>query len=435
MIENILNYVLPCSINMITVLYIQKSILNKKLDFKDYRLYLGMFFLIICSIFNYIFVSGFVRIITSIIIFTIIFQFVFREKIYTIFSISVFQQIILFIAELACAIIFSIFKINMLTLSSSSFVNLLILNIIISILAVVIYKIKFVTNTCDKLLTYLNKFNGIKKLVIVFIFFITMNVLLMLMYFSNDNKYIVLINSIFIVMYSVIIYMLIVEKNETIKYKEQNEALLDNLSDYEKMLDYQRVSNHENKNQLLVIRSMISKNNTKALDYLDEIITEKRNDDEGLYTYAKTIPEGGLQGLVYQKMLKMKENDIKINLNVDRKIRKFNFDNIPSKTNYDLCRIVGIILDNAIEEVIKLKDREILISMYKDKDYFIIEVSNKCDTIPDLSKLDEKGYTTKTEGHGYGLCLLKEIIENNNLFINKRNVNKDIFTQIIKIKM
>jgi len=201
------------------------------------------------------------------------------------------------------------------------------------------------------------------------------------------------------------------------------------------MLDYQRVNNHENKNQLLVIRSMISKNNKKALEYLDEIITEKRKDDEGLYTYAKIIPEGGLQGLVYQKMLKMKENNITVNLNVDKKIRKVNFDNLSSKTNYDLCRIVGVILDNAIEEVVKLKEKEIVISMYKDEISFVIEVSNKCKTIPDLSKLDEKGYTTKTKGHGYGLSLLKEIIENNKQFINERSLNKDIFTQIIKIKM
>lgn len=435
MIENILNYVLPCSINIFTVIFIQKSMLKKKLDFKDYRLYLGTFLLILFSILSFISITGFLRFVLSFIYISIISMFIFREKMYTTFSVTVLEQTIFFLSELVCAVLFSVFKLNILSVANDGFLYSLFVNGSVSLVALILYSIKYVSYLCDKIMQLLYRISPIKKVIIIFVFFITLNVLLMLMYFSNENRYIIFINSIFIVVYSVIIYMLINEKSENVKFKQENEMLLDNLSDYEKMLDYQRVNNHENKNQLLVVRSMISKNNTKALDYLDEVINEKRKDDEGLYTYAKTIPEGGLQGLVYQKMLKMKENNIKINLNVNRKIRKVNFDNISSKTNYDLCRIVGVILDNAIEEVMKLEDKEILISMYKDTEHFIIEVSNKCESIPDLSKLDEKGYTTKSEGHGYGLSLLKEIIGNNDTFINERSINKNIFTQIIKIKM
>lgn len=435
MIEKFFEYLLPSAINIITGLYIQKSILKKKIKITDYRVYIGTIMMVICSIFNYIYVTGFLRFTISLIFLTVISIFIFRETLYDIFSVVVIEQIIMFASELLCAVIFSIFKINILSVTNSSFVNSILVNSGISIIAFLIYNIKYISYACDKIMKLLYRIDSIKKGIIIFVLFISMNVLLMLIYFSNGSMYIVIINSIFIVIYSGIIYMLIIEKNKTIKYKQENEMLLDNLNEYEKMLDYQRVSNHENKNQLLVIRSMISKNNKKALNYLDEIITEKRKDDEGLYTYAKIIPEGGLQGLVYQKMLKMKENNIKINLNVDRKIRKVNFDSISSKVNYDLCRAVGIILDNAIEEVIKLKEKEVVVCMYKDEDDFVIEVSNKCEIIPDLSMMDEKGYTTKSEGHGYGLSLLKEIVSNNKNIINERKIDKDIFTQIIKIKM
>jgi two-component system sensor histidine kinase AgrC len=435
MVEQFMYYLIPSLINILTGVYIQKSILNKKINFTNYRIYFGIMLLIFCGLANYIYVTGFLRFIISLIYLTIISAFIFKDKLHVIFSAVVLEQTILFASELICAICFSIFKINMLNLSNYNDFNFSMLNLLISVVAILIYKIKFVSLMCNKLIEYLKRFSGIQKLVIIFIFFITLNVLLMLIYFSSESKYIVIINSVFIVVYSLIIYMLINEKSENIKFKQENEMLLDNLNEYEKMLDYQRVNNHENKNQLLVIRNMISKNNTKALNYLDEIITEKRKDDEGLYTYAKIIPEGGLQGLVYQKMLKMKENNIKIDYNIDRKIRKVNFDNISSKTKYDLCRAVGIILDNAIEETIKLKEKEILISMYKDDTEFIIEVSNKCESIPDLSKMDEKGYTSKSNGHGYGLSLLKDIVSKNKEIINTRNVNKDIFTQIIKIKM
>lgn len=434
MIEKIISYILPCTITIFAVLYIQKKMLNKKIKFSNYRVYLFTFLLIFSSILNFQFISGFFRIMVSIILITVSCAYIFDESIYKTFSSTILEQMIFYISELLCAIIFYLFKINILDETISGHFGTLYINLIISVMALVIYKIKLVRNICTNIMNLLNNIDNIKKLLIVLIFFSTMNILLMFIYFKNENRYIVFINLFFILIYGAIIYMFANEKYLNIKYKKENEILIENLNEYEKMLDYQRVNNHENKNQLLVIQGMIDKTNTKALEYLDEVIKEKREDDEGIYTSASIIPQGGLQGLVYQKMLKMKENNITINLKVERKVRKINLDNLPSKTNYDLCRAVGIIIDNAIEENLNLKEREILICMYILDEYLVIEVSNKCSVIPDMTKLDEKGYTTKSNGHGYGLSLLKEIVDSNKNIINERSINKDIFTQIIKIK-
>ena len=111
------------------------------------------------------------------------------------------------------------------------------------------------------------------------------------------------------------------------------------------------------------------------------------------------------------------------------------FSTIPSKMNYDICRIIGIILDNAIEATIKLNEenKEILISMYIDE-YFIIEISNRFIGEIDINKIFNKGYTTKEKGHGYGLNLLRKIVNENDNIINEVKVTNNIFTQIIKIK-
>ena len=53
----------------------------------------------------------------------------------------------------------------------------------------------------------------------------------------------------------------------------------------------------------------------------------------------------------------------------------------------------------------------------------------------ELNKLDQKGYTTKGFGHGYGLCLVKKILENNKRLINERKISKELFVQMLKIKM
>ena len=97
---------------------------------------------------------------------------------------------------------------------------------------------------------------------------------------------------------------------------------------------------------------------------------------------------------------------------------------------------MGIILDNAIEETIKFnrKEREIVISMYIDE-LFVIEVSNRIKDNIELDKIYDKGYTSKEKGHGYGLSLLKKIIDKNDNVINELKITNDIFTQIIKIKM
>ena len=240
----------------------------------------------------------------------------------------------------------------------------------------------------------------------------------------------------FLFIYCIIFFFFLFERNANVKYKQEREMLINNLNQYEKMLDYQRVNNHENKNQLLVIKSMIEKKDEKTLDYINEIIKDKREDNEILYTKAKRIPSGGLQGLIYQKMLLGQENKIRFNLNVSKDIRKIDIFEENSKLNYDICRIIGIVLDNAIEEVVKLNrsEREILISMYIDE-YFIIEVSNHFIGSIDFEKIYSKGYTTKSKGHGYGLSLLKKIVDENENIINEKQVLDDIFTQIIKIKM
>lgn len=434
MLEKFSFYIIPSLITFIGITYIQSKILNKGVNLKSYRVYISLIIFTILSTLNQLYVSGFIKFIINTILITIVSYITYSENINKTFVAVIMEQILYFFGELSLVLIILLLGINLNLILASS-VYFIFFNVIIALIAVLIYYIPFVNKSINKLMVFLSNFGVIKKYIISFIFFITLNVFIMLIYFSSDNKNIILINALFILIYSAIIYFLIKEKNDNVKFKQENKMLLDSLNDYEKMLDYQRINNHENKNQLLVIKSMISKNNKKALDYLDEIIDEKRKDDEGLYTYAKIIPEGGLQGLIYQKMLKMKENNIKINLDVDNKLRKVSFDNISSKTNYDLCRVVGIILDNAIEEVMNLKDKEILVYMHKEDNYFVIEVSNKCKNIPDLSKLDEKGYTTKSNGHGYGLSLLKDIVSKNNLIVNERSINKDIFTQIIKIKM
>lgn len=202
------------------------------------------------------------------------------------------------------------------------------------------------------------------------------------------------------------------------------------------MMDKYRVSNHENKNQLLTIRNMLPKTEKKTIDYIDTIVENKLKDNDRVMHEVSRIPAGGLRGLIYSKLTYMKEYNIDYGLNISKELRTVDLiDKIDENTLLDVCKIVGVYLDNAIQEVELCKEKYISIEMYLDIDEIIISISNNYESEFDIEKLEDKGYTTKTNGHGYGLVLVKELVNKNNKLSNERNISKDMFTQILKIKM
>lgn len=435
MLEAIKMYFLSSLTTTITVTYLQAKILNKQINLNIINFILFLSLIILC-VFNYSIVDSFLRFFTTTILLSAYSILIFKEKFYKCFAASFLEQLLLFISELFYMLLFFNMSINLLNFSQSTFIGSIIVNLIVSITAVFIYKIKYVKIIINKLIVSFEKANDFIIYFVLFIFIITLNYFLTSNYTNENNLKFIIINIVFIIIYSIVIFSYIYEKSKNRIYSEKNKILIDNLNEYEKMLDYQRVNNHENKNQLLVIKSMIEKKDKKLMEYINEIIKEKREDNEIIYNKAKRVPSGGLQGLIYQKMLLMQEKNIEVNLDINSQVRKIDFCNLSSKMNYDICRIAGIIIDNAIEETLKFnkKEREIIISMYID-DMFIIEVSNRIKDDLDLSKIYEKGYTSKEKGHGYGLSLLKKIIDENEEIMNETKIVNNIFTQIIKIKM
>lgn len=240
---------------------------------------------------------------------------------------------------------------------------------------------------------------------------------------------------IMITIYTIIVIATINEFYQKNRIQSEYDILLKNLNEYENLLEIQRVSNHENKNQLLVIKGMIDKGEINASEYINSIIDTQYKDNDVIIFKTNRIPSGGLRGLIYYKILTMKENKIESNLDVDRSLNDLNFDNIPVKTNQELCKIVGVFLDNAIQAVTGLKKKVIDVYLKYENDELYIKVSNNYSGIIELDKLDNNGYTTKGKGHGYGLCLVKSIIRDNDCFINDRAISGKMFSQIIRLKV
>lgn len=90
---------------------------------------------------------------------------------------------------------------------------------------------------------------------------------------------------------------------------------------------------------------------------------------------------------------------------------------------YDFTRILGILLDNAIEAAEDTSEKFIRIEFKSTskKQLFIIENSCKSNNISTI-KIFEKGYSTKEKNSGIGLWKVHQILS--------KNTNLDLFTSI-----
>ena len=436
MIDILLNNVIPCSVNIIVIIYIISKLLNKSFNFNNPKNYIFVVLLIVVNVANFLYFDDLVRIVVSTIFISIANYLIFNETLNRTVVSTITEQLLMFISE----IIYAVCLINLLDANGNSLISeyygTLISVLFISTIAIILINVKRIKKFLVKIVNGSNKLKSSYLTASALLLILIMNILLVTVYHDVNIETILLVNFVFIIMCACILYKNLVDGSNIVKMQAENKALLNNLEEYEKMLDYQRVANHENKNQLLIVRSLLKEDeNSDALNYVNEVIDDKKDDNDVLFGRAKKIPSGGLQGIVYQKMLVMNDKNIKPRLDVSNSVKKFKLEDLDTKLNYDICRIVGVFLDNAIEETEKLDEREIMLSMYEQNSDLVIEISNKFKNVPDLERLEEKGYSTKGKGHGYGLSLVNDIVNNNNQIINEKGITRNIFTQKLIIKM
>jgi len=146
-------------------------------------------------------------------------------------------------------------------------------------------------------------------------------------------------------------------------------------------------------------------NLSKHLGYADEAL-KNLDSVEGRLNLINT-PE--LRGLLWAKCALAQTHGIDVELDIAEPVY-----GIPLNTE-DLCRMVGIVIDNAIEELLEhdYSSKILKLSIVTDEGDIIIDCSNPCQRPPLLKKIFDKGYSTKGPGRGIGLFNLKKIREKN----------------------
>jgi len=108
-------------------------------------------------------------------------------------------------------------------------------------------------------------------------------------------------------------------------------------------------------------------------------------------------------------------------------------DNIPVDP-VKLVRMLGIILDNAIEEIAALGTGKLLVGCFTDSDTVTFVVQNTCrPDIPKLRDLQQVGFSTKGDGRGLGLSSLAELAESCPNVVLWTSIKADNFIQKLVI--
>ena len=429
--QSFLSGVIMCS----SCYYIWHKFLGIKYNLFSMKFMLTFLLLSLALVLNYRFSGSYYKVILAIILFILNLRLFYIKDLKKAIIVSIILEVIFFIAELLFSVIMLLILQNNIEFAIQKYFGSALTNMIICIIAILLSQIKVFQKLYQKLLNITNK---VKISIVVFIFailIISFNIFLMLPYYKVDTVKIVIINSLMIIIYSIIVFKYIEQKNHYIDISDKYSLTESSLKELQSNVNRLMTVNHENKNQWLTIRTMVANKDKNVLENIDAIIDRKVKDDKELKVRTSVISNTMLGALIYSKLLTMKESKIKYNLHIEKNLNKSDFINLGDKNNVDICKIVGVYLDNAIEAVEKIEEKEINIQLYvEDKNLFIV-IGNTFDGNVDLSLINNYGYTTKDDGHGYGLSLAKEVIKENNCLSSETEVLDKVFIQKLKIKM
>ena len=191
---------------------------------------------------------------------------------------------------------------------------------------------------------------------------------------------------------------------------------------------------HDFNNIVQAIGGYISTENIEGLkEYYNELLDDCQRINNLSILNPDIINNPAIYSLLTSKYHIADELGIKINLEVMLDLNSLNIK------IYELSRILGILIDNAIEASKECNKKIINITMRNDnklnRNLIILENTYKNKDI-NLNQIFEKGYTSKQKeigSHGLGLWEVRQILKkNNNLNLHTTKDNK-FFKQQLEI--
>ena len=142
-----------------------------------------------------------------------------------------------------------------------------------------------------------------------------------------------------------------------------------------------------------------------------------------------SIKVSSLKSLIINKVLVAQNNNIDVDINIQGEINDFYTDEM------QLSRVLGILLDNAIEASLELTDdKKIEMNIIQIDKTTDIQISNTFNnTGTPISDFNKEGFSTKGTNRGLGLSSAHEIANKLNMLLNTE-IDGNTFIQILTIE-
>ena len=146
----------------------------------------------------------------------------------------------------------------------------------------------------------------------------------------------------------------------------------------------------------------------------------------------KVIDDPAIYGVVVNKILMARDKNMTLSLDINLNVSEIDFP------KFELSRMLGILIDNAIEAGEQTNDKKLIVNMRRDEQRYadIIVISNSInDTSIDTHKIFEKNYSTKENPSGFGLYEVNKFIKQNpnSYIVTTIDKNEKLFTQTLTI--
>lgn len=253
-------------------------------------------------------------------------------------------------------------------------------------------------------------------------------------FFSNnclkldENIFVNYIFTIFYFIGNMVIYILITKYSSLkldLEVANNYNQVLSNIN------DTVRAFKHDFANIIASIGGFISTNDMLGLKKFYLSLETDYNELNNLYTLnPELISNSGVYNLLNQKYNLAVSNGIKFNLSYFVDINNFNI------SIYELTRILGILIDNAIDAAKSSHEKILNVSFKSEpkKHRNVIVVQNSyLDKNLDIDDIFRKGITSKVNHTGLGLWEVKKILGKNpnlDLYTSKDDL---LFTQQLEI--
>lgn len=409
--------------------YIIKTITKSETNFHSAKTMLLLLILVIiqCLLYKIQYTSTYTLIIYLLNI--IVYKEIFNQNIIQ----STISTSMLMILSFFGDLITSIIIMNFFTIAEARGIwyVMIISNLLSCIIAILICFIPWVKN----LLFDINRKIQYKRNVSNIIFFTLIIIVFTMLAYNFYSKFgwniSYISNIIIFLIFGILMVIFINEKNHNDKLTTEYDNLFNYVQTFEDWIEKEQLNRHEYKNQLAVLRCMTKDKN--VISKIDEILEDSINVEGEVANQLKSLPKGGMKGLMYYKSSIAQKKKVK--LAVDVSIERHSLlEKLTEKDMRILCKLIGIYFDNAIEAALETRKKVVCVEIYELNDHVSFVISNTFKQHKNMDRRNEKGVSSKGEGHGNGLYFASKLISKNDWLSQKQDIVDKYYIQTLVIK-